>query len=403
MSTTGTDTTGTDTTGTDTTGTAMTGTAMTDEHGPRPVTGRHSDLLVAVNDLVVTYPAGAGGHVQAVSGVSFDLARGETLGVVGESGCGKSTLGRSLLCLPPPTSGQVTFSGIELTGLSTEALRRMRTQMQLIFQDPVSSLNPARRIADIIAEPLVIWGKGADKADKANKAKQADKAARTAQVGELMEAVGLDPATFAERRAHQLSGGQCQRVSIARALALAPDFLVLDEPVSALDVSVQAQILNLLEEMKARYGLTMVFISHDLSVIRHVSDRICVMYLGKLCEIGARDAVYDTPRHPYTAALIASVPAPDPTRRPTEPPIGGELPSAVTPPAGCRFHTRCPRATAICTEVEPVMTPVAGPSADHAVACHHPLEVGEGLVGGGGRMTEGQVAPVSLGGRRPRG
>ena len=322
--------------------------------------GHRDGPLLSVTDLVVEHPAGAGQKVHAVSGVSFDLARGETLGLVGESGCGKSTTGRAVLCLPPPTSGSVVFDGTDLTRIPSEDLRRLRTRLQVIFQDPLSSLNPGRRIADIVGEPLAVW------------ASDQSKEARRARVDEMLDSVGIDPATYARRRAHELSGGQCQRVSIARALILEPELLVCDEPVSSLDVSVQAQILNLLEAMKARYGLTMVFISHDLSVVRHVADRIAVMYLGKLCEIGGREQVYDTPRHPYTAALVASAPVPDPTEPVPSPPIGGELPSAVTPPSGCRFHTRCPRADAVCTAEEPAMAQLGE---DHFVACHHPLPV----------------------------
>ena len=324
-------------------------------------TSDRGDLLLDVSDLVVEYPAGAGRRVHAVSDVSFDVARGETLGLVGESGCGKSTTGRAVLGLPPPTSGSVVFDGTDLASLSGEELRRTRTRLQVIFQDPVSSLNPGRRIADIVAEPLSVWGRDRAKAD------------RRARVEEMMDAVGMDPATYSRRRAYELSGGQCQRVSIARALMLQPEFVVCDEPVSSLDVSVQAQILNLLETMKARYGLTLIFISHDLSVIRHVADRIAVMYLGKLCEIGGRESLFNQPRHPYTAALLESVPVPDPTEPVPQPPIGGELPSAITPPTGCRFHTRCPRADAQCTDEEPLMRAVGE---DHAVACHHPVPVG---------------------------
>jgi peptide/nickel transport system ATP-binding protein len=320
-----------------------------------------SDLLLDVSDLVVEYPAGAGRRVHAVSGVSFDVARGETLGLVGESGCGKSTAGRAVLGLPPPTSGSVVFDGTDLATLSREELRRTRTRLQVIFQDPISSLNPGRRIADIIAEPLSVWGRDRAKAD------------RHARVQEMMGAVGIDPETYARRRAYELSGGQCQRVSIARALMLQPELVVCDEPVSSLDVSVQAQILNLLETMKARHGLTMIFISHDLSVIRHVADRIAVMYLGKLCEVGGRSHLFTQPRHPYTAALLASVPVADPTQPVPTPPVGGELPSAITPPTGCRFHTRCPRADAQCTNEEPLMRSVGE---DHGVACHHPIPVG---------------------------
>ena len=250
---------------------------------------------------------------------------------------------------------------------SSVGVRKMRTNMQLIFQDPLSSLNPHRTVA---VWSLSRWLSGGE----------AEGQTATVKVRDLLDAVGLPAGTFGGRKAHKLSGGQAQRVSIARALALEPTLLVCDEPVSALDVSVQAQIVNLLEDLKARYRLTMLFISHDLSLIRLVSDRICVMYLGRFCELGQRDAVHDAPRHPYTAALLASVSHPDPTMPPTPPPLAGELPSAIRPPSGCRFHTRCPRASPVCTEVVPPFAPVAG-DPDHLVACHHPLEPGEGLGG----------------------
>ncbi|MFE2040210.1 ABC transporter ATP-binding protein [Streptomyces sp. NPDC059477] len=324
------------------------------------------EALVDVRDLSVTYQVPAG-RLQAVSDISFTIEKGETLGLVGESGCGKSTVGRALVCLPQPEHGTITFEDVDIANLSKAKLRRMRTRMQIIFQDPTSALNGGRKISEVVAEPFVIWKRYPDKAE------------RQERVDELLNAVGLNPEVFGDRRAHELSGGQCQRVAIARALALEPSFIVCDEAVSALDVSVQAQILNLLEELKERYQLTLLFISHDLSVIRHVSDRICVMYLGVICEIGPRDAVYDTPRHPYTSALIASLPEPDPTQEPQRPPIEGDLPSAVDPPSGCRFHTRCPRATAICRTEVPPLVPFTD-AEGHLVACHHPLEPGEKLV-----------------------
>src|SRR5690554_4550233 len=257
------------------------------------------DIVLEVRHLVVNFVVKAG-TVQAVSDVSFDVARGETLGLVGESGCGKSTVGRAVMQLPAPTEGKVLLEGQDLTMLSGEALRQTRPRLQMIFQDPISSLNPRRRIRDIVAEGLHIWGRDDQRQ----------------RVEEVMQAVGLDPVTVADRRPHQFSGGQCQRICIARSLALDPDVLICDEPVSALDVSVQAQILNLLEDMKARYQLTMVFIAHNLAVVKNISDRVAVMYLGRLCEIGAVESIYCNPAHPYTRALLAAIPDTDPELNP---------------------------------------------------------------------------------------
>ncbi len=316
------------------------------------------DILVRVEDLTVEFPVGRHEVVHAVSGISFDVAEGETLGIVGESGCGKSTVARSIIRLNTIKSGHVIYHDKDLATLEGEDLRRVRPDLQMIFQDPISSLNPRRRVRAVISEGLSIWGddKGVWSQDR---------------IEELMVAVGIDP-EFGERRAHQFSGGQCQRIGIARALALDPKVLICDEPVSALDVSVQAQILNLLEEMKSRYGLTLMFISHDLSVVKNVSDRIIVMYLGKACEIGTADELYERPRHPYTRALLASIPEPATTVDVAEGNITGELPSPINPPRGCRFHTRCQHVTDICRAEEPQMVAVGG---DHFVACHHPVEV----------------------------
>jgi peptide/nickel transport system ATP-binding protein len=327
---------------------------------------RSEDTLLRVEHLVVEFPAGRGQVVHAVSDVSLDVAEGETLGLVGESGCGKSTTGRAVIQLPRPTSGSVRFEGRELTDLKGEELRRLRPKMQLIFQDPISSLNPRRKVADIVAEPLAIWRVG-------------DPEERKAKVRAAFEAVGLDLDSSGSRRPHEFSGGQCQRISIARALVLDPKLLVCDEPVSSLDVSVQAQILNLLEDTKARYGLTVIFIAHDLAVVKNVSDRVAVMYLGKLCEVAEADSLYRSPRHPYTSALLASIPEPDPKAAATNGSnlLSGELPSPVHPPQGCRFRTRCPRAQARCEAEEPQMRQVAP---DHFVACHFPL----GPLPGGG-------------------
>jgi peptide/nickel transport system ATP-binding protein len=299
-----------------------------------------------------------GGVLNAVAGVGFELKRGRTLGLVGESGCGKSTTGRAIMQLPRPTSGAVRFEGKDLTKLDGEDLRRTRTRLQMIFQDPISSLNPRRRIKEIIGEPISIWGGDEGK------------------VNEVLEAVGLDPETVGDRRPHQFSGGQCQRISIARSLVLEPKVIICDEPVSALDVSVQAQILNLLEDMKHRYQLTLVFIAHDLAVVKNISDRVAVMYLGKLCEVAPSDALYEAPHHPYTAALLASIPEPNPEVRPSAAGLKGELPSPIDPPSGCRFRTRCPRAQERCAAEEPIMRAIPGED-DHFVACHFPLAAPE--------------------------
>jgi peptide/nickel transport system ATP-binding protein len=323
------------------------------------------ETLLRIENLVVEFPAGRGKKVHAVSDVSLDIAKGETLGLVGESGCGKSTTGRAVVQLPRPTSGSIRFDGTELTALKGEALRRMRPQLQMIFQDPISSLNPRRRVSDIVGEGLEIWKIGNDRS-------------RRNKTNEVLEAVGLDPDAAGQRRPHEFSGGQCQRISIARAVVTDPKLIICDEPVSALDVSVQAQILNLLEDMKARYGLTMIFIAHDLAVVKNISDRVAVMYLGKLCEVSQPDALYAAPAHPYTAALLLAIPVPDPDIRPEERPIvGGEIPSPVAPPSGCRFRTRCPRATERCAQEEPQIREIR-PA--HYVACHYPLEPGEQLL-----------------------
>jgi peptide/nickel transport system ATP-binding protein len=314
--------------------------------------------LLRVEDLVVEFKAAGGRRVHAVSGISLDVAEGETLGLVGESGCGKSTTGRAIMQLPRPGSGRVVFDGRDLTQLRGAEMRKARPRLQMVFQDPISSLNPRRRVRDIVADPLVI-------------ARRGDAATRLARVREALEAVGLDPEMAMTRRPHEFSGGQCQRICIARALVLEPKLLICDEPVSSLDVSVQAQILNLLEDMKARYGLTMIFISHDLAVVKNVSDRIAVMYLGKLCEAAASEDLHRQPAHPYTATLLSAVPVPDP-RIPTLRLEAGaaEPPSATAPPPGCRFHTRCGRARELCRIEEPKVREIA-PA--HFAACHYPL------------------------------
>ena len=312
--------------------------------------------LLEVKNLVVEYVVG-NKIVHAVSDVSLEIARGETLGLVGESGCGKSTLGRAVLQLRRAQSGKVLFDGEDLTSMRGEALRKMRRRVQLIFQDPIASLNPRRRIGDIIAEPLVIAGY-----------KDANK--RRELVREVLGAVGLDPALVVDRLPHEFSGGQCQRICIARALVLNPEFIICDEPVSALDVSIRAQILNLLEEMKTRFRLTLLFIAHDLAVVKAVSDRVAVMYLGRICEVGPSEQLFAKPAHPYTALLIEAIPVPDPDVRPAESVPVGEPPSPIAPPSGCRFRTRCPRADRRCAEDVPELRPIA---AGKYVACHHPL------------------------------
>jgi peptide/nickel transport system ATP-binding protein len=323
------------------------------------------ETLLRVEDLVVEFKAGHSGlKVHAVSNISLDVKPGETLGLVGESGCGKSTTGKAIMQLPPPTSGTVRFDGHDMTRLSGEELRRTRTAMKMIFQDPISSLNPRRKVEDIIAEGLRIWNTGT-KEDQQKK------------VDEMMLAVGLDPALQRGRRPHQFSGGQCQRISIARAVVTDPKLIICDEPVSALDVSVQAQILNLLEDMKARYGLTLIFIAHDLAVVKNVSDRIVVMYLGKICEVGTPDVIYQHPAHPYTRVLLDAIPVPDPAVRPeTRAKVIGEIPSPVAPPSGCRFRTRCPKAQAKCADEEPTIREV---QPGQFAACHFPLAPGETL------------------------
>ena len=315
-----------------------------------------NEPLLAVDDLVVEYPVGTK-IVHAVSGVSLQIARGETLGLVGESGCGKSTLGRAVLQLRRPTAGRVLFDGHDLTTMQGDDLRLMRRRVQLIFQDPIASLNPRRKIGDIVAEPLVIAG-----------VKDPEK--RKQLVDEVLSAVGLDPTLVVGRLPHEFSGGQCQRICIARALILNPEFIVCDEPVSALDVSIRAQILNLLEEMKGRFGLTLLFIAHDLAVVKAVSDRVAVMYLGRLCEVGPSEQLFGRPAHPYTALLIEAIPVPDPDVRPTETVPVGEPPSPIAPPSGCRFRTRCPRADQRCSDEVPELRAVAP---GQFVACHHPL------------------------------
>ena len=318
---------------------------------------RDGDVVLRVEDLVVEFPIGRRATVSAVAGISFDVLRGETLGIVGESGCGKSTTGRAIMQIERPTAGSVVFEGRDLTELPFEELREARTRIQMIFQDPISSLNPRRRVRDSVKEPLDIWERGTE-------------AERGRLVDAVLENVGIDPDRAAASRPHQFSGGQCQRISIARSLVLDPTLIICDEPVSALDVSVQAQVLNLLEDLKAEYGLTLMFIAHDLAVVKNISDRVAVMYLGKLCEIASSDGLYSRPAHPYTNVLIESIPVPDPEVAVTGTTIEGEPPSPVNPPSGCRFHPRCPNADEVCVSTEPVIRPIGD---GHFIACHHPV------------------------------
>jgi oligopeptide transport system ATP-binding protein len=320
-----------------------------------------TDVLLEVRDLVKHFPIGGGlfggprALIRAVDGVSFAIRRGETLGLVGESGCGKTTTGRCILQLERPTSGAVVFEGRELSGLGPAELRRVRRRLQVIFQDPYSSLNPRMTVGQILAEPLAVHRI------------VTDPAARAARVRALLSHVGLLP-QHADRYPHQLSGGQRQRVGIARALAMEPSLIVCDEPVSALDVSIQAQIINLLEDLQAEFGLTYLFIAHDLSVVRHISDRVAVMYLGKIVELADRKALYDDPLHPYTRALLAAVPIPDPVLEAQRERLvlRGEVPSPLNPPSGCVFHPRCPIAIDRCRAVLPELREI---KPGHWAAC----------------------------------
>jgi len=314
---------------------------------------RENGKLVRVRGLFKHFPvAGSDDVVRAVDGVTFEILQGETLGLVGESGCGKSTVGRCLLRLIEPTRGEIYFEEKEVRSLSGGDLRRLRREMQIIFQDPYASLNPRLTVRDIVGEPLVIHGLG-------------DKEERRTRVADLLRKVGLDP-DYMNRYPHEFSGGQRQRIGIARALALNPKLIVADEPVSALDVSVQAQVINLLEDLQAEFGLTYLFISHGLAVVEHISTRVAVMYLGRIVEVASAADLYANPLHPYTRALLSAIPVPDPTRRRERIVLHGDVPTPINPPEGCRFHTRCPDAIPECSKIDPDLREI---TPGHTVAC----------------------------------
>ena len=351
--------------------------------------GGNGHNLVEVDKLKVYFPIRAGifktvqGTVKAVDDISFEVRRGETLGLVGESGCGKSTTGRAMIRLREPTEGSVKFDGVELTSLKSGPLRRLRRRMQIIFQDPYGSLDPRMTVGSIISEPL----------DTHRLAKGPEKEAR---VAELLKMVGLDP-TYVNRYPHEFSGGQRQRIGIARALAVEPEFIVCDEPVSALDVSIQAQVLNLLTDLRTQLGLTYLFIAHDLSVVKHISDRVAVMYLGKIVEIGPPDTIYAAPGHPYTRALLSAVPVPDPVmeRKRRRVILTGDVPSPANPPSGCRFHTRCWLYEKLgkpenCRTIDPPVRTLQG---DHGAACHFAEQALQSDVG----VSHIEMSPVRRG------
>jgi oligopeptide transport system ATP-binding protein len=323
------------------------------------------EVVLKAENLVKHYPIKAGvlrrtvGHVKAVDGVSFELYKGETLGIVGESGCGKSSLGRLLMRLEEPTAGKLTFDGVDMYSQTGADMRRLRRDIQIVFQDPYTSLNPRKTVGDIVGEPFEIHRD------------VVPKVGRRRRVQELLDLVGLNPEHI-NRYPHQFSGGQRQRIGIARGVALNPKVIICDEPVSALDVSVQAQVVNLLESLQSELGLAYIFIAHDLSVVRHISDRVGVMYLGKIVEMGDEDQIYSRPTHPYTQALLSAVPLPDPTLRNVREQIvlTGDVPSPANPPAACRFHTRCWKAQEICSIEEPLLVERPDGESAHDSACH---------------------------------
>jgi oligopeptide/dipeptide ABC transporter ATP-binding protein len=347
--------------------------------------------LLQAEHLQLLFPVKSGslvnrtvGAVHAVDDVSLSLAEGQTLGIVGESGCGKSTLARCLVRLLEPTSGTLRFHGDDITHLGRRNLQSFRREVQLVFQDPVSSLNPRKRVGQIVGTPMRLHGKG--------------KSDISGRVRDLLQQVGLNP-EYVNRFPHEFSGGQRQRIGMARALANSPKLIVLDEPVSALDVSIQAQVVNLLDDLQDDLGLSYVFIAHDLSVVRHFSDQIAVMYLGKIVELSPAAELYTKPIHPYTEALLSAIPIPDPreNRARERRVIGGEPPNPIAPPPGCRFNTRCPRATGICREVEPPLAEYAG---GHLAACHHPMSVGAAEISA---ATRSPLSPLSAGQEMPGG
>jgi oligopeptide/dipeptide ABC transporter ATP-binding protein len=338
------------------------------------------DVLVQVDNLVKHFPVKAGGlisrtvgHVQAVDGVSLTIRRGQTLGLVGETGCGKSTLARCIAGLIPVTSGTVTFEGQNITNLRRRTMQPYRREIQMIFQDPYGSLNPRRRVGAIIGDPFIIH-------------RTASGGERKKAVQELMERVGLNPEHY-NRFPAEFSGGQRQRIGVARALALRPKLIICDEPVSALDVSIQAQVLNLLADLQADFGLSYLFIAHDLSVVEHVSNAVVVMYLGRVAERGPKGPVYEHPRHPYSAALLSAAPAADPDAAAARQRIilTGDVPSPINPPSGCRFHPRCPKAQELCGQQEPALETKAGDPPAHLTACHFPVQANENLARAGRR------------------
>jgi len=348
---------------------------MTSETSALPGTApaEAGDVLLQVDNLVKYFPVGTSrpfqkrDYVHAVDGVSLTVRRGQTFGVVGETGCGKSTLARCIARLYDITSGRITFDGRDISQISQRRMRPLRREIQMIFQDPIGSLNPRRRVGSIIGDPYAIHG-------------LASGAERKRLVQELMERVGLNPEHY-NRFPAEFSGGQRQRIGVARALAFQPKLIICDEPVSALDVSIQAQVINLLADLQAEFGLTYIFIAHDLSVVRYVSTSVAVMYLGKITEIAPADELFTRPRHPYTGALLSAVPIPDPdlSDRREQIILVGDVPSPIAPPSGCRFHPRCPKAVPVCVAEDPPLEPRLGDGPEHLAACHRPMEAGENL------------------------